>query len=131
MSEAERTPPSRRCGRPGRRRLPTPERLERQRQSRRAWADRNREYLREVWRARHLDPEFRAKRRRRWAEGRQARLEAAAEPPRPVGRPRLYTPEEARERKLACMRACAARSRQRKRAAKQATEDDLEKKSRP
>ena len=95
----------------GRPRLPSPERRARIVASKKARADRNREYLRTCWRVRGADPEFRAKRRADWAERRRKRAEAMGQPLRPRGRPRIYTKEEARARRLAGMREYMCRRR--------------------
>lgn len=120
MAEVEAPPPRR----PGRRRLPTPERSQRQREAKRQWAQRNKEYLRVVSQVRHLDPEYRARRRATRLEKQRARLEAGGDPPKPVGRPCIYTREEARARRLACMRRCAARARERGCSFKRSPTDD-------
>jgi hypothetical protein len=92
----------------GRPRLPTPERRERTIASKRAWRERNLDYLHEADRVRRATEAYRARdraaRRARYLPSRRQRL----------------SDEERRERHREAVRRCHARARERRNAAREA-----------
>ena len=96
------------------RHLTDAQRLERIQASKRAWAERNAEYLRQAAALRRLKPTYAEEKRREYALARKRMLEAGWIP-NPVGRPRIEPQAERLERQRLSHRKAMAKWRAKKR----------------